>query len=141
MFRVNVERVASETLDGEVVILDQVEGTYFSLGGAGADVWQMLLGGASTPAIVAAMCARFEGDAGAIGDAVTQLVERLAAEGLLDVVEGDAAPASSSEPEAARRPWVAPRLDRFTDLQSLLLLDPIHDVDESGWPHPPSSAS
>lgn len=140
MYRVNAQRVASETLDGEVVILDQVEGTYFSLGGAGADVWQMLLGGASTPAIVAAMCARFEGDAGAIGDAVTQLVERLAAEGLLDLVEGGAAPASSSEPEA-RRPWVAPSLERFTDLQSLLLLDPIHDVDASGWPHPPTSAS
>jgi hypothetical protein len=26
-------------------------------------------------------------------------------------------------------------LERYTDMQELLLLDPIHDVDESGWPH------
>ena len=24
--------------------------------------------------------------------------------------------------------------ERFTDMQDLLLLDPIHDVDETGWP-------
>lgn len=137
MYRVNGQRVASETLDGEVVILDQVEGTYFSLSGAGADVWHMLLGGASTEGIVQAMCARFDGDASEIGGAVAGLVERLAAEGLLDVVDGVGASAPS--PVADRAAWVAPRLERFTDLQSLLLLDPIHDVDESGWPHPPAN--
>jgi hypothetical protein len=26
-------------------------------------------------------------------------------------------------------------LQKFTDMQELLLLDPIHEVDERGWPH------
>jgi hypothetical protein len=30
---------------------------------------------------------------------------------------------------------VPPVLERYTDMQELLFLDPIHDVDESGWPH------
>jgi hypothetical protein len=25
-------------------------------------------------------------------------------------------------------------LERYTDMQELLLLDPIHDVDQTGWP-------
>jgi hypothetical protein len=29
----------------------------------------------------------------------------------------------------------APELVAYTDMQELLLLDPIHEVDERGWPH------
>ena len=28
-----------------------------------------------------------------------------------------------------------PIIEKFTDMQELLLLDPIHEVDEKGWPH------
>ena len=28
-----------------------------------------------------------------------------------------------------------PQLMKYTDMQELILLDPIHDVDEKGWPH------
>ena len=30
--------------------------------------------------------------------------------------------------------YTAPKLATYSDLQDLLLLDPIHDVDETGWP-------
>ena len=30
--------------------------------------------------------------------------------------------------------WIAPKLTVYEDMQDLLLLDPIHDVDETGWP-------
>ena len=33
--------------------------------------------------------------------------------------------------------WQEPTLDSFDDLQELLLLDPVHDVTEAGWPHRP----
>ena len=29
-----------------------------------------------------------------------------------------------------------PVLEKYTDMAELLLLDPIHDVDATGWPHP-----
>ena len=141
MYRVNGQRVASETLDGEVVILDQVVGTYYSLGGSGADVWEMLVTGASAESIVTAMAARFEGDPRQIAEAVRGLVDELARDGLLDEVADAAGPAVDDQAHSgARRAWAAPRLERFTDLQSRLLLDPIHDVDASGWPHPPTPA-
>ena len=28
-----------------------------------------------------------------------------------------------------------PTFEKYTDMQQLLLLDPIHDVDDTGWPH------
>ena len=30
--------------------------------------------------------------------------------------------------------YQAPSLEKYSDLQDLLLIDPIHEADESGWP-------
>jgi len=35
-----------------------------------------------------------------------------------------------------RQPFSAPVLNAYTDMEELLLLDPIHDVDQAGWPMP-----
>jgi hypothetical protein len=34
----------------------------------------------------------------------------------------------------SRKTWQAPELSIYEDMQDLLQLDPIHDVDETGWP-------
>ena len=36
--------------------------------------------------------------------------------------------------------FTAPNLETFTDLQELLMLDPIHEVDAAGWPHKPADS-
>jgi hypothetical protein len=41
-----------------------------------------------------------------------------------------------SPPPEAKPTFKELSLRTFTDLQELLLLDPIHDVDEVGWPAP-----
>jgi hypothetical protein len=38
------------------------------------------------------------------------------------------------ETHAIAGSWSSPVLSIYDDMQDLLLLDPIHDVDESGWP-------
>jgi hypothetical protein len=44
-------------------------------------------------------------------------------------------PAAPDDPAPAERAtFIAPVLAVYTDMQDLLLLDPIHDVDEIGWP-------
>jgi hypothetical protein len=32
------------------------------------------------------------------------------------------------------RPYSPPKLSAYTDMQELLLLDPVHEVDDAGWP-------
>jgi hypothetical protein len=36
----------------------------------------------------------------------------------------------------AKRPFHAPGLQAFQDMQDMLALDPIHDVEAAGWPVP-----
>ena len=59
-------------------------------------------------------------------------------EGLGLVAEGEAAPDAlppAPARPAVRRAFCEPRVETFSDLQDLFLVDPIHDVDEAGWPH------
>ena len=39
-----------------------------------------------------------------------------------------------TDPGIERLSFEAPILHKYTDMQDLLLLDPIHEVDEAGWP-------
>ncbi len=41
--------------------------------------------------------------------------------------------------DESKTPFQIPVLDVYSDMQDLLLLDPIHDVDETGWPTPKDS--
>lgn len=41
---------------------------------------------------------------------------------------------------SAPHPFSIPASQKFTEMQELLLVDPIHEVDpQAGWPHPPNS--
>lgn len=136
-YRVQAQRVASEIVEREVVILDQIAGTYYSLAGSGAEIWELLVRGASVGGIVEALVTRFDATESVVADAVQSLVAEFVKDELLETL--DAPPPVSPVPPAppARAAWEPPRLERFTDLQSLLLLDPIHDADvtRGGWPH------
>jgi hypothetical protein len=132
----------SEVLDGEAVIIDLASGRYHGTPGVGATVWQAISAGHSLEGIVAEVARRH---AGLPDDAVSQIrrfIEQLVAAGLVVEDSGGNTPASISEaPVPAATPWSAPVLESHDDLADLLLLDPVHEVTEEGWPHaaPPAS--
>jgi coenzyme PQQ synthesis protein D (PqqD) len=130
--------VVHETIDGEAVIINLESGAYFSAEGASATAWQTIAGGASAADLVAAVGERYQGGEAEIATAVAQFIAQLNQEGLIRPAEPtDGAPvASPSPPPAAKPAFTELSLRIFTDLQELLLLDPIHDVDEVGWPAP-----
>jgi hypothetical protein len=43
-------------------------------------------------------------------------------------------PSPEPVPQTEKKHFVAPCLHKYTDMQELLLIDPIHDVDDYGWP-------
>jgi hypothetical protein len=134
-FRVSPE-IVHETVDGEVIAIDLVSGSYYSLAGSGPAVWEVLGGGASEVEIVAALGGRFEADGETITAAVATLLGQLQEANLIvaDERPGEAAPTVVGSGE--KIPFEAPRLERYTDMKDYFLLDPIHEVDTAGWPRP-----
>lgn len=137
-FRVNSPNVIHETIEGEVILIDLKTGTYYSLRDAGATVWQAIAQGAGEDGIAAELRSRYEASEGEIHDAMRQLLGELEREGLVRADEaepGEVTPPVSVN-GAARLPFAAPVLEKHTDMQDLILLDPVHEVGAEGWPHP-----
>jgi len=148
-FRISSSQVIQETIDDEAMIVDLESGNYYSLDKAGADIWHLIKmkEGASVDQIVASCAERYEGSRVEIENGVRQLVAQLQEEKLIVAVQrsgssavtngkmgGKMSAAHSSQSKKSR--FEVPILHKYTDMQDLLLLDPIHEVDETGWPNP-----
>lgn len=158
-YRINEPTVIHQTIGGETVIIHLTSGLYYSLEGCGAEIWERLSGSdASVDAVAADLGGRFPADLGRIAEDVPAFVARLVEEDLLvPRPASDHAAASPGAPAGAAGPalpgalslaaapadppatYQSPRVARYDDLQDLLLLDPIHAVDEAGWPERPQT--
>lgn len=135
-------RIVHQTMDGEVVIINLDTGCYYSLTGTAAEIWSLLEQGKRTAELIEVLDARYEAVAGAIEQSLTHFLTELRDEGL--VMTAETPPPSivaahrTHAPSPLRVPYQIPLLQKYTDMQDLLLIDPIHDVAESGWPVKPS---
>lgn len=131
-YRINTPKVVHETIEGEVVIINLDSGAYYSLDQAGAALWAELERGVGAADLARFIEAHYQARAGEAAAAVEALLTALAAEDLVRAA-GEAV-AQPADTNGQRPPFVAPVLQKHTDMQDLLLLDPIHEVDETGWP-------
>jgi hypothetical protein len=143
-YRVNEPQVVHQTVDEETVIVDLGTGSYFSLRGSAQVIWSALERGLDVPAVVDAVGGRFEGSPDEIGPLVESFVSKLAEDRLIVGLDGrgtTVAPPPDAASRSVDRPaFEAPVIERFDDLQDLILLDPVHEVsEEQGWPHARSS--
>ena len=135
--RVNAPQVIHESIDGEVIIINLSSGNYYSTKGSGAEVWGVIekSPGLTSRELVDALVLRFQDAPTDIEAPVVAFLADLRAEGL--VVEAGEDATSPVEPAGANgsaQAFVAPVLEKFTDMQDLVLLDPVHEVDATGWP-------
>ena len=130
-YGVDTHNVVHETIEGEVIVIHLVNGSYYSLGGGGPEIWEHLLSGATAGHIAAAVPAggAAEGDVTA---AVREFMGSLAADGLIAPTPGGN---GHGPPARAPGAWVPPVFERYTDMKDYFLLDPIHEVDATGWPN------
>ncbi len=136
-YRINGPNIIHEAFEDEVIVLNMNNGNYFSLSKASADIWKLIANGATIPAIIQAIRQRYQGDDSEIEAGITQFVSQLEQENL--VTAGDNEVGRQSQPitvDSAKEKlsFQMPTLQKFSDMQEMLLLDPIHDVDETGWP-------
>jgi hypothetical protein len=136
---VDPSRVVHETIDDEVIIIQLDRANYYSLAGSGLDIWRMICAGVPPAEIVSRLEVAYQSDNGEVAADFHRLLAQLREEGLVhDPPNGDAiASAGDGAADAvipAGGPYTAPKLEKYTDMQDFLLIDPIHDVAAEGWP-------
>lgn len=120
-------------MDDEALLIDLTTGAYFSAVGAGAVAWSGAAAGQTAVEIAAMIAEQFSISTVDAERDVGAFLETLVTEGLLAERPADLVP----EPVGAivtTRAYQAPSLEKYTDLSDLILLDPVHDVSEAGWP-------
>jgi len=141
-YRVNSPHVISETVGGETIIVNLASGHYFSLQGTAVEVWQALERGETAETMVLELEQRYEAGDGEIDAAVKKLLDEFVAAELV-VADGNGSSSATLAPSqdvGERVPFVPPSLATFTDMQDIILLDPVHEVDTRGWPHASAGA-
>jgi len=123
-------RISARAFDDEIVIANFDTGLYYSLMGSAAAVWTGLMAGISV-AVIAETLGPYQSED--VAGAVASFAARLETEGLIKPSEPYAT--GVWEPKAPADGWRAPEFESFSDMQELLLLDPVHDASDAGWPY------
>ncbi len=142
--KINAPYIVHELIDGEVIIVNLKKGDYYSLMNVAADIWEAIDKGGALAQIVSQLSHSYEGDLSTIREGVQQFIKELIEEDIvteLTVPDAETTQEISFEPSnpneltTDKKLFEIPKLNKYTDMEDLLALDPIHEVDETGWPN------
>jgi hypothetical protein len=142
-YNINSKHVVYETVESETIVMNLINGNYFSFDGVGPIIWELLTQGLPVSQIIQIICDRFGLSEGEILKSVSEFVAQLEKNELIFKSEDEAIKqVSISNDEISKildlagKSYITPEIHKYTDMQDILLLDPIHDVNIKGWPEP-----
>lgn len=133
-YRIDPTHVMHENIEGEIIVIHIDTGNYHSLRFVTADVWTLLDADYTTEKIIASLSEIYPQHTETISNDVSNLLKNLADEQLIQITD-DVQASNEISIQAQEKGYTTPQLETYSDLQGLLLVDPIHDVADEGWPH------
>ena len=126
--------ILSDVFGEEVVLVNLDSGMYYSLRGSATQIWIRLFNQYSLFEILAELIQIYQVTENQLIDDinlfVTQLLELKIIKTANDAVRKEIDFISKD----VLIDYSTPVVEIFSDMQEILLLDPVHDVDKSGWP-------
>jgi len=141
-YRIKTPHVVHETIDGETILMDLRTGNYYSIEWPGTFIWEYISEEGAAETLISEL-SKIEGKKiNEIQEAIQSFLNKLVEEDLLSVSENgqhekiDLPDEVKAELRKLVSEYKEPEFNKYSDMQDMLLLDPIHDVDEKGWPEP-----
>lgn len=124
--------IIAKIFDGELTLINLDNGQYFAAGGSAVDIWEIVSVGATPAGVAEGLLNRYETTldyaAAEANRILTKLLEHELITPLTEISARKIIP-----PANDHKPWQPGWIEVYGDMKELLLLDPIHDVDEA-WP-------
>ncbi len=138
-YYIDNDKILFEKIEDEIIIISQDTGIYYSTRDQGAIIWQLINAGLSIDEIIAYFK---DINISLDGKAQTEIkifIEELAKEDLI-IPRQKHEHNVKLDPELINfirnNPFSKPVLEKFDNMKDYLLVDPIHEIDETGWPYP-----
>jgi coenzyme PQQ synthesis protein D (PqqD) len=134
-------KIVHENVDGEVIAINLDSGNYYSLRGTAAEIWDRVAEGLTSEELLLELGAAHATSRDELEEAVEKFFSELIAEGLLTAATSDGFQAASNgnresgSKSAGQAGFQPPVFEKFSEMQDFLLMDPIHEVDATGWPN------
>ncbi|MBX7174813.1 MAG: PqqD family protein [Pyrinomonadaceae bacterium] len=135
-YRINTPHIVSEVFaDEEAAIINLKTGNYYSLNKTATEIWSLIEKGFSFDEIMLFFQNNFKLDDSFQINEIKQFIENLIDEGLISAFDEPALTQTQSEdsPRLNQKEYEPPFIECYPDMQELLLLDPIHEVEETNW--------
>lgn len=125
------DHVINDIFDNDVVVVNLISGSYYSLTGVAALLWSGLVNGSNRQTLLSIL------DNSSSEEDIDTFLRILSAEGLISAQENlDIALDEEEFRKSLETTIFESLIEKHTDVEELLLIDPIHEVDSSGWPNP-----
>jgi hypothetical protein len=137
-YQIDKTRIIFEQFEDETVLIDTQGGYYYSLSPSGTEILHLLESGCPVEDLAPALFGE-SAEESQPQPIVADFVQQLISEGVIVERASD----YSQLPPIEKRPplypqghsFAPPKIERFDEVRDLLLIDPIHQVDqEYGWP-------
>jgi hypothetical protein len=133
-FGIKTDSVSLERLNGEVIIISFSTGQFYSAKGSGADVLSMFKAGLPSESILQMLSAHystFEYEHSGLDLFISSLLEVGIIKETIETIETETFQLPN---DLARSLWSKPELMTHDEIHGLLLVDPIHETNDEGWP-------
>ena len=134
-FAVRDRQVIHRMIDDEVVMIDLETGNYFTFRGSATRMWACIEAGMSPRETLEHLQESFEGEPSVMELGLRWLLDQLLEENLIVPTDEPPRRSVSLASEGDRQDYSDPAFERYDDMADLILLDPVHEIDqEEGWP-------
>jgi hypothetical protein len=135
----NEDECAAKVIDGEAVLINLSNGTYYSMDRSGGFIWALIAEGRSVDEIVDGVVSSYDVDRGRAMADVQRLITELASEKLVMPAVGEGLVSSPVIAGSEKQTYDEPRLNSYRDMADLLALDPpMPGIKEVPWQPAPS---
>lgn len=129
------QKVIAEIVNGEAIIVNLESGNYYSLRGSACFLWQKLIAAHSLAQLAEFIRMHYLYVPETCEAELRTFILELQDEGLVVAKNELPVPLELGHQLTEKAEYSRPVMEKFTDMADLLLLDPIHEVDEeAGWP-------
>ncbi len=132
-YRLN-KMVVHELIDGEAIIINLDIGCYYNLEKTAADIWNLAVQGIPEKEMIRLLSQKNGRDLDQIVSEIHQFLDQLQKEGLIITEPSEETIPQSKNIPLSSSHFETPVLNKYTDMKEFFQADPIHDVDEQGWP-------
>lgn len=131
-------QVAYECIDGEVIILNLESGMYHALNETASRIWMKVVEDQAFENIFVDLQNAHGLSREEAGAMVARLIGEVEEQDLVEIQEPRPAwitqNATAAREKDSARLW--PVIETYSDMRAALVLDPVHEVDDTGWPRP-----